>query len=64
MSEREKQVALLTHVCGLQKRGTDEPAYKEGLETQAQRAGLWTRDGERGERLASTSRAPVGHWEL
>ena len=39
-SERETRVTLVTHICGILKRGTDEPAHRGGAEAQMQMTGL------------------------
>ena len=48
-SQKEKnKYHILTHICGIQKNGTDEPVCQEEIETQMQRTNLWTPRGERG----------------
>ena len=38
VSQKEKnKYCILTHICGIQKNGTDEPVCRAGLETQMQR---------------------------
>ena len=37
---------ILTHVCGTQKNGTDEPVCSTEIETQMQRTNVWTPRGE------------------
>ena len=39
---------ILTHICGIQKNGTDEPVCKAEIETQMQRTNIWTPRGESG----------------
>ena len=49
VSQKEKnKYRLLTHVCGIQKNGTDEPVCKAEIETQMQRTNIWTPKGESG----------------
>ena len=37
-SQKEKhEYHILTHIYGIQKKRTDEPVYREGMETQMQR---------------------------
>ena len=49
VSQKEKnKYCILTHICGTQKNGTDEPVYKAEIETQTQRTNIWTPRGERG----------------
>ena len=33
---------MLTHICGIQKNGTDESVCKTEIETQMQRTNVWT----------------------
>ena len=43
VSQKEKnKYLLLTHICGIQKNGTDEPVCKAEIEAQMQRTNLWT----------------------
>ena len=37
---------MLTHVCGIQKNGTDELVCRAERETQMQRTNVWTLRGE------------------
>ena len=37
---------FLTHVCGTQKNGTDEPVCRAEVETQMQKTNVWTPRGE------------------
>ena len=48
VSQKEKnKYRILTHICGIQKNGTDEPVCKAEIETQMQRTNVWTPNGER-----------------
>ena len=47
VSQKEKnKYRILTHICGTQKNGTDEPVFRSEIETQMQRTKLWTPRGE------------------
>ena len=49
VSQKERnKYCILTHICGLQKNGTDEPGCKAEIETQMQRTNVWTARGESG----------------
>ena len=49
VSQKEKnKYRILTHICGIQKNGTDEPVCKAEIETQTQRTNVWTPRGESG----------------
>ena len=49
VSQKEKKkYRILTHICGIQKNGTDEPVYKTEIETEMQRTNVWTPKGESG----------------
>ena len=49
VSQKEKnKYRILTHVCGIQKNGTDELACKAEIETQMQRTNVWTPRGKNG----------------
>ena len=49
VSQKEKnKYRILTHVCGTQKNGTDEPVCRAEIETQMQRTNVWTPRGESG----------------
>ena len=49
VSQKEKnKYCILTHICGIQKNGTDEPVCKAGIETQMQRTHIWTPGGKAG----------------
>ena len=49
VSQKEKnKYHILTHICGIQKNGTDEPVCKAEVETQMQRTKVWTPRGESG----------------
>ena len=49
VSQKEKnQYRILTHICGIQKNGTDEPICRAEIETQMQRANVWPPRGESG----------------
>ena len=42
VSQTEKdKYRILTHICGIQKNGRDEPICKAEIETQTQRANIW-----------------------
>ena len=46
VSQREKnKYRILTHVCGTQKNGTDEPVCSAEVETQMYRTNVWTPRG-------------------
>ena len=43
VSQKEKNKhCILTHICGIQKNGTDEPICREEIEMQTYRMDLWT----------------------
>ena len=47
VSQKEKnKYRILTHICGIQKNGTDEPACRAEIETQMQRRNIQTPRGE------------------
>ena len=46
--EKNKYHILLTHICGIQENGTDEPVCNAEIETQVQRTNVWAPRGERG----------------
>ena len=47
VSQKEKnKYRILTHICGTQKNGTDEPVCRAETETQMQRTNVWTPSGE------------------
>ena len=47
VSQKEKnEYRILTHICGIQKNGTDEAVCKAEVETQMQRTNVWTPRGE------------------
>ena len=49
VSQKEKnKYRILTHTCGTQKNGTDEPVCRAEIETQMQRTNVWTPRGESG----------------
>ena len=49
VSQKEKnKYRILTHICGIQKSGTDEPILKAEIETQMQRTKVGTPKGESG----------------
>ena len=49
VSQKEKnKYRILTHICGIQKNGTDELVCKAEIETQMQRTNVWTPRGESG----------------
>ena len=43
--KRKNKYHTLTHICGIQKDGTDEPIQRAGMEMQTQRKDLWTQWG-------------------
>ena len=46
VSQKEKnKYRILTHICGTQKNGTDEPVCRAEAETQIQRTNVWTPRG-------------------
>ena len=48
-SERENRYHILTHISGIFKNGTEEPIFREGIETWTYRMEMWTqRRGEDG----------------
>ena len=48
VSQKEQnKYCILTHICGTQKNGTDEPVCRAEVETQVQRTNVWTPRGER-----------------
>ena len=52
--ERKKEkykYHILTHICGIQKDGTDEFIFRVAMEKQTQRTDLWTREEGRRERV-------------
>ena len=49
VSQKEKnKYHILTHICGIQKNGIDEPVCKTEIETQMQRINVWTPRRESG----------------
>ena len=43
VSQKEKnKYCILTHICGIQTNGTDEPVCKAKIEIQMQRTNVWT----------------------
>ena len=49
VSQKEKNKhRILTHVCGIQKNGTDESVCKAEIEAQMLRTNVWTPRGESG----------------
>ena len=47
VSQKEKnKYHILTHICGIQKNGTDELPCKAEIETQMQRTNLWIPRGK------------------
>ena len=49
VSQKEKnKYRILTHICGIQKNGTDELVCKAEIETQMQRTNIWTQGGKAG----------------
>ena len=46
LSQKEKnKYDILTHICGIQKNGTDELISKAEIETQTQRTNVWITRG-------------------
>ena len=45
---QKNKYCILTHKCGIQKKGTDEPICKEEIEKQMQRTNKWAQ-GELGD---------------
>ena len=61
VSQKEKNKSrILTHICGIQKNGTDELVCKAEIETQMQRKNIWTPRGESGE---GGGRDELGDWD-
>ena len=57
VSQKEKnKYRILTHICGTQKNGTDEPVCKVEIETQMQRTNVWIPRSE--------SRGGGMNWEI
>ena len=54
--KEENKYRLLTHECGIQKKGTDKPIFRAGIEAQTQRTNMWTWGGWRG------GRDKLGEW--
>ena len=51
LSQKEKnKYRILTHICGIQKNGTDEPVFKAEIETQMQRINMDTKGATLGGR--------------
>ena len=49
VSKKEKnKYCILTHICRIQKNGTDEPICRAGREMQTQRMDTWTQQGRGG----------------
>ena len=49
ISQIEKdRYRILTHICGIQKNGRDEPICKAEIETQTQRTNIWIPRGGSG----------------
>ena len=48
VSQKEKNILMYIYIYiyGIEKKGTDEPICREGMETQTQRRDLWTKLGE------------------
>ena len=57
--KEENKYHTLTHICGIQKNGTDESIRKAGIETQPERTDLWTRGRE--ERLGHAETVALRH---
>ena len=50
LSQKEKnKYAILMHIYGIQKDGTDEPIFRTTMDTQTERADLWTQGGREGQ---------------
>ena len=54
IQKEKNKYHILTHICGVQKNGTDEPICRAGIETQTQRTDMWTQKGK--ERAGRTVR--------
>ena len=49
VSQKEKnKYRILTHICGIQKNGTDEPVCKAEIVTQMKKTNVWTPRRESG----------------
>ena len=46
--KEKNKYRILTHICGIQKNGSDEPVCKAEIETQMQKTNVWTPRGESG----------------
>ena len=47
VNQKEKnKYRMLTHICGIQKNGTDEPICKAETESQMQKTNLWLPGGK------------------
>ena len=52
VSQKEKnKYCILTHICGIQKNGIDEPVCKAEIKTQMQRTYMWTWGGGKVEEI-------------
>ena len=52
VSQKEKnKYHILIHIYGIQKDGTDKSMCRAAMEMQTQRTDLWTRVGEKRERV-------------
>ena len=61
VSKKEKnKYRILTHICGTQKNGTDEPICGSEIETQMWRTDVWTPRGESG----GKGDGGVMNWEI
>ena len=59
VSPKEKdKYRILTHICGIQKNGTDDPVCKAEIEAQMQRTNMWTPRG------ASAGGGGGMNWEI
>ena len=56
----KKKYRILTHICGTQKNGTDEPVCRAEIETPMQRTNIWTPRGESGEEVGGGGM----NWEI
>ena len=48
IQKEKNKYRILTHICGTQINGTDEPVCSAEIETQMKRTNIWTPRGESG----------------